>query len=369
MKLFFVSGNSKRSVSSRNDQFYSKRCLGFIIALSFFLFLAKPACAETGDASRTPRRRQGSPTAVAGDRYFEFHSGFWINLHLFLLEEALTRKAGRDTGREAEFTNDSSISATLSGNEQTNWDAAVAYYQQNLTGLNLVANDRMRIIKNTLEDFEDQTSVRLSHLDPRLVRVLDNAAPVYRAHWWTAHDRANRAWIAAVIPLVDSDAESLTEKIATAYETTWPDTPVRVDVVGYANDSGAFTSLLPTRIVISSLDPANQKLTAEESLFHEGSHALVEHAGNLLLTDFAAHRKKAPPELLHAILYFSTGYFMKELHTDYIPYAKGNGLWQQPDWKGFHEALIKDWQPHLDGQASLSDALSRLVSDVVAARQ
>lgn len=353
----------------RQQKLYLRPCLAFVIALSL-LFAASAASAATDPyaVAKPLRGRQSASTAVAGDRYFEFHSGFWINMHLFLLEEALTRKAGRDTAREAEFTNDSSISATLSGNEKTNWDAAVAYYQQNLIGLDLVANDRMRIIKNTLENFEDQASLRLSHLDPRLVRVLNNAAPVYRAHWWTAHDRANRAWIAAVSPLVDSDGDSLTQKIATAYETTWPDSPVRVDVVAYANDSGAFTSLLPTRIVISSLDPGNQKLAAEEALFHEGSHALVERAGNLLLSDFAVHRKKAPPELLHAILYFSAGYFMKELHPDYIPYAKANGLWQQPAWKGFHEAIVKDWQPHLEGQASLSEAVSRLVSDVIASR-
>ena len=289
-------------------------------------------------------------------------------MHLFLLEEALTRKAERDTGREAESTNDSSISAALSGNEKTYWDAAVAYYQHNLLDLDLVTNDRMRIIKNTLENFENQTSLRLSHLDPQLIRVLDNAAPVYRVHWWTAHDRADRAWIAAVVPLVDADGTSLTVKIANAYETAWPDEPVRVDVVAYANDSGAFSTLLPTRIIISSLDPANQKLTAEESLFHEGSHALVERAGNLLLSDFAGHRKKAPPELLHAMLYFSTGYFIKQLHSDYIPYAKGNGLWQQPSWQAFHEALVKDWQPHLEGESSLSEAVSRLVSDVIAGK-
>jgi len=290
-------------------------------------------------------------------------------MHLFLLKEALSRDAGRDMGREAEFTNDSNIAAALSDHEKTYWDAAVAYYQQNLVGLDLVTNDRMRIIKNTLENFENQTSLRLSHLDPRLVRVLDNAAPVYRAHWWAAHDRANRAWVAAVLPLVEADGNSLTQKIANAYETPWPDEPVRIDVVAYANDSGAFITLLPTRIVISSLDPNNQKRTAEESLFHEGSHALMERAGNLLLSDFAAHRKKAPPELLHAILYFSAGYFLKQLHPDYIPYAKGNDLWQQAGWQGFHEALAKDWQPHLEGQTSLAEAVSRLVSDVIAARQ
>jgi hypothetical protein len=370
LNSFSATNPSKKPPDfSRVEEFYSRRCLGVIIALSFFLFFAKAAAAGTRATSKTLRTRQSSSTAVASDRYFEFHSGFWINMHLFLLEEALTRNGGREAAREAEFTNDSSISATLTGNEKTNWDAAVAYYRENLMDLDLVTNDRMRIVKNTLENLEDESSLRRSHLDPRLIHILDNAAPVYRAHWWAAHDRANRAWIAAVVPLADADGNSLTEKIANAYDTSWPDEPVRVDVVAYANDSGAFTTLLPTRIVISSLDPSNQKLTAEEALFHEASHALVEAVGNSMLSDFAGHHKKAPPDLLHAILYFTTGYFMRQLHPDYIPYAEGNGLWQQPGWKGFHEAIAKDWQPYLESQASLSEALSRLVSDIIASSE
>ncbi|HTZ72545.1 MAG TPA: hypothetical protein VMB47_01365 [Candidatus Aquilonibacter sp.] len=340
-----------------------------VIALLSLCLPSATIAARNPPAHSTRTRGQDSGgTPVAGDRYFEFHSGFWVNLHLFLLEEAITRMGGRKIGREAEFTHDSSISATLSGTDKTAWDAAIAYYQENLIGLDLVTSDRMRIIKNTLENFENEDSLRLSGLDPRLIHVLDDAAPVYRAHWWTYHDNANRTWIASAVALADQDGNTLSQDMAQAYETPWPVNAVRVDVVAYANDSGAFTTLLPTRITVSSLDPANQKLTAEEVLFHEGSHALVEKIGNEMLSGFAEDKKKAPPDLLHAILYFTAGYFVKEIHSDYIPYAEGNGLWQQPSWKGFHDVIEKDWLRHLQGQSSAGEAISAVVRDVVAVR-
>lgn len=351
------------------QKFYLRTCLAFVIALSL-LFVASGAFAATGpDAGAKPRSRQSASTAVATDRYFEFHSGFWINMHLFLVEEALTRKAGRTVGREAEFTSDSTISATLSGTDKAAWDAAIAYYQENIINYDLVTSDRMRLLKNTLENFENESTLRLSNLDPKLIRVLDEVAPVYRARWWPAHDRANRTWISDVSALADADGDALTRSLSAAYETPWPEGATRVDVVAYANDSGGFTTLRPTRITVSSLDPANQKLTAEESLFHEGSHALAERVGNLMLGDFAAHKKAMPPDLLHAILYFTAGYFVKQQHPEYIPYAAGNNLWDQPRWKGFHDAIVKDWQPHLQGSPDARTAISQLVSDLIAANK
>jgi hypothetical protein len=335
-------------------------------ALILLILLPVSTFAAPVYAGVVASRQESAATAVSSDRYFEFHSGFWINLHLFLYEEASTRTAAPGRGREAEFTADSTISATLSGDEKTKWDAAVAYYQSNLAMLDLQTNDHMRMIKLELENLENASTLSRSHLDPALIRVLDNAAPVYRAHWWTQHDQANRNWIAAATQLADTDGGPLSQKIATAYETNWPDNPMRVDVVAYANYSGAFTTLLPTRIIVSSQDPGNQKMTALEVLFHEGSHALVSTVGNLLLQDYAAHKKAAPPDLLHAILYFTTGYFVKQLHPDYLPYADEAGLWSQGQWPIFEAAIIRDWQPHLEGKTTVGVALSQLVADLVA---
>jgi hypothetical protein len=342
---------------------------GLLILVLLFIFFPSasfPTQRFSSSNAATPPR-QSELSAVSSDRYFEFHSGFWINLHLFLYEEAVTRKGGRDVGREAEFTADSTISAGLSGDEKTKWDAAIAYYQANLIPLDLITNDKMRNIKNTLEGLEDAPAVSRAHLDPGLIRVLDNAAPIYRDHWWTAHDKSNRDWIAAVTPLADQNGGQLTQELSTAFETPWPDTPIRVDVVAYANSSGAFTTLHPDRITISSKDPANQKLTALEALFHEGSHTMDEKVGNLVFGYFASHKKTAPPDLLHALLYFTSGYLVKQIYPDYISYADGVGLWQQVTWTGYQAALVKDWQPHLEGKSTATAALSQLVADVIAA--
>jgi hypothetical protein len=54
--------------------------------------------------------------------------------------------------------------------------------------------------------------------------------PIYRRHWWPAHDRTNREWIAAVRPLVDRHGAALNQAMARAYDVTMPDNPVWVDV-------------------------------------------------------------------------------------------------------------------------------------------
>jgi hypothetical protein len=313
--------------------------------------------------------QEPSATAVPSDHYFEFHSGFWINLHHFLCEEAVVKSGdSRAKRHEAEQAQDSSLSASLSGDEKTDWDAAVSYYQDNLISFDLLTSDRMRLIKNQLEGLENASTLSRSHLDPALARALDRAAPVYRAHWWPAHDKANRDWILAAGTLVDQNADKLVQEVSTAYEAAWPDTPFRVDVVAYAYWSGAYTTMHPNRITISSIDPGNQKTAAVEALFHEASHALIERVGALVIQDFAAHKRSAPSDLWHSILYFTTGYFVKQLYPDYTPYADVAGLWAQGNWPAFHAALVHDWQPHLEGKVGMPQAVSQVVGDVVSPR-
>ena len=310
--------------------------------------------------------QEASASAIDRDRYFEFHSGFWINLHQFLYEEAVVRSGNPQAKRhEAELTSDSSLSSSLSGDEKTAWDSAVSYYQNNLISLDLLTNDHMRLIKNQLESLESASTMSRSHLDPALVAALDRAAPVYRAHWWPAHNKANQDWIAAAGPLVDQNGDTLVQDMSRAYDATWPETPIRVDVVAYAYWSGAYTTMHPNRITISSLDPANQKTAALEVLFHEASHTLIEKVGALVIQDFAAHKKSAPSDLWHSILYFTSGYFVKQLYPDYTPYADLAGLWAEGNWSTYHAALVKDWQPHLEGKATMPAAISQLVSDVL----
>jgi hypothetical protein len=298
---------------------------------------------------------------------FDFHSGFWINLHHFLYEEAASADdLPKPVRHEPLSSEDVPIAVSLSADEQKLWSSAVAYYKANLVSRDLLANDLMRNTKNRLEDMESAPAIARSRLDPALAAVLNRAAPVYRAHWWPAHDRANRAWIDAVSPLVDQHGEALSGELAKSFGGAWPDRPIRVDVVAYANWAGAYTTLIPTRIAVSSLDERNQGRAALEILFHEASHTLIETVGNTLIRDFAARKRTAPRDLWHALLFFTVGYYVHQIYADYTPYADRNDLWEHGFSAPYQAALVADWQPRLEGKMGLEAALSRLAADISA---
>jgi len=66
------------------------------------------------------------------------------------------------------------------------------------------------------------------------------------------------------------------KEIAAAYQTPWPATPIRVDVAAFAGPDGAYTTIEPTHITISSTDKGYQGDAALEMLYHESSHSLDE---------------------------------------------------------------------------------------------
>src|SRR5437773_9731964 len=112
----------------------------------------------------------------------------------------------------------------------------------------------------------------------KLTQVLESAASIYRAHLWPQHDLANRRWILRVAPLVREQGVGLSERLADIYQTRWPREKIRVDVTGYANWTGAYTTADPLRVTISSLDARNQGTEALEVLYHERSE---EHTSEL----------------------------------------------------------------------------------------
>jgi len=124
---------------------------------------------------------------------FELHSGFWINLHHTLYGQARQSRDGRGSPSGTGATTHRTPS------EQIAWDAAVSYYAANYQDKDLLFNTELILLKNQLGDFEqcDELSGAKKKtcdagLPPKLTRILDAAAPVYRAHEWPEHDRANR---------------------------------------------------------------------------------------------------------------------------------------------------------------------------------
>jgi hypothetical protein len=337
------------------------------VLVAAVLLASPPSCvADNGARNVRATSAQDSASVTSSDRFFEFHSGFWINLHHFLYEQAAIATAGpRGTPHEAELATDASQAAGLSEDEEKTWSNALTYYRANMLRHDLSSDPSMVTIKNRLEDLEDATSINRANLDASLTAILDAVAPVYRTHWWQLHDTANRTWIKTLMPLVDKDGATLSQQIAMAFETPWPDHPLRIDVVAYANSGGAYTTLHPSRIIVSSIDGGNQDVAALEVLFHAASVALMDTVTGIIIRGFTAQKKSPPPGLAEAILFFTSGFLVKQLYPDYTPYADRFQLWvTDDDWKGLRSILVKDWQPRLEGRITLDAAWSQLALDV-----
>lgn len=354
------------------------------------------SCLLLGLCLLTPVRSAASTQANYTEAQlpvFELHSGFWINLHHTLYQEARQRRAA--TSRDAGATKPAPFKSVLAGKglsdtEQKAWDDAVAFYAENYANKDLLFTTELIQLKDQLGDFEDcdELSGRKrkfcdAGLPANLTQVLEAAAPVYRKYLWPEHDKANRTWILQVAPLVREQGVGLSERLADIYQTQWPHGKIRVDVVAYANWAGAYTTVDPLRVTISSLDSRNQGPQALEVLFHEGSHGIAEAVQKAIVRECRQRDKPIPRDLWHALVFYTTGEVIRTVLTsppasssssrgdkggsgvvsDYSTYAVREGLYQR-GWKSYLELLQRFWQPYLDGKATFDDAIARMVSSL-----
>jgi hypothetical protein len=331
---------------------------------------------------------------------FEFHSGFWLNLHLTLYQEARKRllpPAQIERGAKASGPALKALSDPTSGlsdSERRAWEDALAYYTANFSSKDLLFAGEMVQLKNQLGDFEDCADLSGSKqrfcnagLDTKLTKVLEGAAPVYRAHQWRDHDRANRRWVLRVAPLVRERGVGLSQRLADIYQTQWPRHKIRVDIAAYANWAGAYTTLDPLAVTISSTDPRNQGSTALEVLFHEASHGIAQPVESAIIRECRQRDKAIPRDLWHALVFYTTGEVIRPIMVNaadgangeagagdseggapggsapsaYKPYAVREGLYRR-NWDDYLQLLSRFWQPYLDGQATFEDAIARMVS-------
>jgi hypothetical protein len=71
-----------------------------------------------------------------------------------------------------------------------------------------------------LRTIETNTSLDGVAIDAGVKATLERLMPTYRKHWWPAHDRMNREWIAAARKLADRHGTALNAAIARAYNVT-----------------------------------------------------------------------------------------------------------------------------------------------------
>jgi hypothetical protein len=317
----------------------AKRSRGWA-AIFLSLALSLAACAAS------------APAPAPAPRLFDFHSNFWLNLHHF------ARAAGRGLPAPAELTAD----------ERAAWDKGVAFYREHYSDRDLLFDDGMVRIKETLRVLGEDAPLDGAGVDGDLQAILTEMAPIYRAHWWPAHDAANRAWIASVEPLLRAHGARLSQKVAAAYGVAWPSTPIPVDLAVTAGPNGAYTTTRPgTHVTIAASDPGCQGLAALETLFHESSHAWGTLLQEAIAQAEAARHKTVPRRLWHAVLFYNAGELTRRTLAEdgvpgYVEHAVVHQVYPALCGEGCRERVVAAWNPHLAGTTSLEQALDGLVA-------
>ena len=319
---------------------------------------------------------------------FEFHSGFWVNLHQFLYYQARVRESAPEAKAAAKtsgpVTKQTPIS--LGPAEQKTWEEAISYYRANYAGKDPQFNLDLILLKNQLGDFEDcnellgkKNKACDAGLPGNIGVILEAAAPIYRSHWWADQDRANRRWVARVAPLVREQGVGVSQRLAELYQSTWPKAKIRVEVCAFANSAGAFTTLDPLRVTISSTDARNQGTDSFAVLFDESSHGIAFPVEDAIARECRQRDKPIPRDLWHALLLYTTSEVLRpvmqenpadgQLSDAIVPKTRTNRLpadlrakFMQRGWEDYIRLLDVYWQPYLDGKVRFEDAIAHLVS-------
>ena len=297
-------------------------------------------------------------------RLFDFHNSIWINLHQFLYVTARVR-LGLDMRRPAVMgaVRDTVGVGTLSAADRTAWNDAVAYYEGRFAKRDILFDSGLVALGNRLSALDDSAKPRAAALDPVFARILESAAPAYRALWWPRHRAANARWIADVTPLLNTFGDSAAAIESRVVGQRWSNSPGRVDVSAYANWAGAYTTTSPSRITIASTDPAGRGRYAFETLFHEVLHTMDDSLLTAVCAAFRGAGKRCPHDPTHPFIFYTAGDVTQRFFPDHVPYAAANGLWVRvPDFEHALPLLRRYWQPYLDGRITLPIALREIAA-------
>jgi hypothetical protein len=305
-------------------------------------------------------------TRLTTTERFEFHSDPWINLHHFLYHWARESR-GLGDGRQHVSVAERSSPAMLAPAERAAWDSAVEFYRTAVAERSHF-QPRMLELKRALLELHGDVRRMPPDTIPGIALALRQAMPVYLAHWWPAHDSANRAWVATVAPLLARHEVRFVELTRRLYGATWPAARFRVDVSAYANARAGYTEPRDGHIVIYSTDAGNQGLYGLETLLHEIEHASTIGAPGRTALEHAFERAGVamPDNLWHGVIFGTAGAFVqtvaeREGLPGHEPYWLREGFGSLRGWAPVVRAVTAEWTPVVRRGRAPGEALDALV--------
>lgn len=288
---------------------------------------------------------------------FEFRVGFWNSLHHHLHAVARPRPIGA-LEVPAEVPDAERLRAA--------WARSVAYYGP-LGRRSLLFDDGLVSLSQTLSAVRDDnaTLAGVDMAEPTRV-ALTEAAPTYRALVWPIHERAARALVDRVTPLLDRHGTAIASRLVAAYGVSWPAWPVPVDLVGDAGPPGDAHTAVRTgaHVTFGVADRRRAGLAVIEILFHEASHGWDARLQDAIARAAWARNRVVRSDLWHAVQFFIAGEATRRglasAGVAYVPYAEVQGLTTgvyETVWPG----VVRAWTPVLDGTLSIDAAADTLV--------
>lgn len=315
-----------------------RKSLASLVAL-----LLAAACTTTATAPPPPVPR--------GSSVFVLHNNFWMNVHHFLFDQGRRLRGAR-------------VVVVGSVEERDRWIAAVNLYRSRYDRRELLFDDELIRIKQVLSASGSDTELP-AELPAEIRTALLDVAPIYRARWWNEHRDSNEVWIAAVRPRLQRSESAVLDELSRLFRGPRPAGRVPVDVTFVANWAGAYTTLEPTHITISSGDPRLQGNAALEMLMHEASHAWMAPLRKALEEEAARHGVTIPRDLSHVLLFYTVGEVtrrhLQSLGESYTPFADTAGLYRNA-WERPHQVLKQHWLPYVEGRATFEDTIRNVVA-------
>jgi hypothetical protein len=324
--------------------------------------IAAVTCVLFSLAGAVPQRPVAQTRSTAKP-IFLFHADeLWLNLHHFLYvlgrDEAQMRDRTRRAVARAPADAENGMAA-LTPEEQQAWKQAVSFYAKGPSRHDAVFDEPAIATVASLARAGSSQSLDGTGLDERTAATLERAAPLYRKAWWPAHEAANRTWVTEARKVLAEHGDSVLEYITRAYGLEWPPSGYPVHVSAYANWAGAYSTRADI-LVISSLDPLTSPLDRLEVAFHEAMHQWDPGVRDLLRTQANAQGTRFPPQLSHALIFYTAGEAIRSISGTHVSYADRNGIWER-GMTAFKADLDAVWKPYLDGKGTRDEALAELI--------
>jgi hypothetical protein len=267
---------------------------------------------------------------AASTPIFRFEAdGFWLNLHHFLYVLSRARAGMPDAKRSAvvEAPDDEAKGLNdLSEEERRTWSEAVSFYVNGPGKMDMIFDAALVDITNAMR-VPPTVSASALQVDPALRATLERAAPIYRRVWWPRHQAANHARVREFAGLLEQHGDKVVGYLTRAYKLDWQKGGHPVNVSGWANWAGAYSTSRGNLLVVSSLDAVATGSIGLESIFHEGMHQWDDAMLARLQQLSTEHQTPRPrPGITHALIWYTAAEAVKSAIPSHPGYAETLGM-------------------------------------------